>query len=325
MKKIFFMLLLIVMAAKISTAQTSATGWVKDEKGNSLRFVFVADEQYKNGAYSDSTGHFSIAVHPDSKLEFKSKGYRDTTISVDRNGAELQVVLKWSGSGGSGGSSGTSAQGSSESLTRNEMAVVSTNTGGYLMPGHEKGNTRGGQYLFKTFVPGYMINSEGEIVQKPDYLFDYDKMGGILLLTKDNQHINEVSWDQTNSFVLYSIGGERFEFEKFPAIDKSHYVQVLASGKKYKIYKLTKTRFVKSDYVNNGVTSHGNDYDEYVDDADYYVLDLQGGQPQKLSLKKKSIKEDFAKEADKVNKYLSSNSGDIDDAYLSKLGAYMNQ
>ncbi len=77
--------------------------------------------------------------------------------------------------------------------------------------------------------------------------------------------------------------------------------------------------------MNNGVTAHGNDYDEYVDDADYYVLDIKAGQPQKLSLKKKSIKEDFAKDADKVNKYLSDNSGSIDDAYLSKLGAYMNQ
>ncbi len=125
--------------------------------------------------------------------------------------------------------------------------------------------------------------------------------------------------------MIYNNAGERFDFEKMPAINISHYVQVLASGKKYKIYKLIKTKFVKADFVNNGVTSHGNDYDEYVDDADYYVVDLQTNQPQKLALKKKSIKENFAKEADKVNKFLSDNSGSIDDAYLNKLGAYMNQ
>jgi hypothetical protein len=55
------------------------------------------------------------------------------------------------------------------------------------------------------------------------------------------------------------------------------------------------------------------------------VVDVQNNQQLKLSLKKKSIKEDFANEAAKVNKYLSDNGGSINDAYLSKLGAYMNQ
>jgi hypothetical protein len=117
----------------------------------------------------------------------------------------------------------------------------------------------------------------------------------------------------------------RCNFEKFAAIDNAHFLQVLSTGKKYKIYKLIKTKFVKADYVNTGVTQHGNDYDEYIDDADYYVVDIQANQQQKLSLKKKSIKDAFPKEADKVNKYLSDNSGRIDDNYLSKLADYMNQ
>ena len=124
---------------------------------------------------------------------------------------------------------------------------------------------------------------------------------------------------------MYNNKDERFVFAKVPGIDQSHYVQVLSSGSKYSVYKLIKTKFVKSDYVNNGVTSHGNDYDEYVDDADYYVFDVQANQSKKISLKKKSIKEGFAKDADKVNKYLSDNSGDINDAYLAKLGDFMNQ
>jgi len=326
MKSTFLILLLIVITTAVTTAQNNTVaGSVKDAKGTPLRFVFVADAQYKNGAYSDSLGNFTIAVHPDSKLEFQLPGYKDTAMAVDKAGADMQVTLLGAGANGSSGSVGTSSGAvSSQSLTTNEVAVESNSMGGYLKPAHEKGNTRGSQYTFITFTHGYIINSSGELVQKPNYLFDYDKMGGILLLTKDNQHINAVSWDQTNSFVLFSNAGERFEFEKVPAIDKSHYVQVLASGKKYKVYKLIKTRFVKSDYVNNGVTAHGNDYDEYVDDADYYVLDVQSNQLQPLSLKKKSLKADFAKDADKVNKYLSDNSGDIDDAYLGKLGAFMN-
>ncbi len=326
MRKTMLMLLLVSSAIQITLGQTNTiAGSVKNAKGTPLRFVFVADPQYKNGAYSDSLGNFTIAVYPDSKLEFQLPGFKDTTMAVDKAGADMQVTLLGEGANGSSGSVGTSSgAASSDGLTSNQVAGESNSMGGYLKPSHEKGNTRGSQYMFITFTHGYLINSSGDLVQKPNYLFDYDKMDGGLLLTKDNQHINAVSWDQTNSFVLFNNAGERFEFEKVPSIDKSHYVQVLASGKKYKIYKLIKTKFVKSDYVNNGVTAHGNDYDEYVDDADYYVLDVQSSQVQPLTLKKKSIKADFAKDADKVNKYLSDNSGDIDDAYLSKLGAFMN-
>jgi hypothetical protein len=246
-------------------------------------------------------------------------------MAVDKAGADLQVILSGAGVVGSSVSAGNSPGAtSSQSLTANQVAGESNSMGGYLKPGHEKGNTRGSEYLFLNFVHGYVINTSGDLINNPAYLLDYDKVDGSLVLTQDGKTINQVSWDQTKSFSLFSSAGQRFDFEKAPAIDKSHYVQVLASGKKYKIYKLIKTRYVKSDYVNNGVTSHGNDYDEYVDDADYYVLDVQGNQQMKLSLKKKSLKEDFAKEADKINKYLSDNSGDINDAYLSKLGDYMN-
>jgi len=324
MKKLFLVLLLVITTARIATAQTTATGWVKDGKGNPLRFVFVADPQYKNGAYSDTTGYFSIAVHPDTKLDFQLKGYEEATLPVDKSGADMQVVLKSTDASGSGAGSASSNLSTSESLTRNEVAGLSNSLGGYLAPSHEKGDTRGTQYMFATFEHGYMINAQGDLVQNPDYLLDYDKMGGVLLLTKDNKHMNEVDWLQTQSFVIFNDAGARFEFEKAPSIDKTHFLQVLASGKKYKIYKLTKTTFVKSDYVNNGVTQHGHDYDEYVDDNTYFVLDVQSNQLQPLALKKKSIKADFAKEADKVNKYLSDNSGDIDDAYLGKLGAFMN-
>jgi hypothetical protein len=237
----------------------------------------------------------------------------------------MQIALAQVGPAAQAGSTGSSSgQLSAGGLTKNEVATISNDMGGYLKPAHEKGDTRGSQYLFVTFVPGYMINSSGEMVQRPGYLFDYDKINGDLLLTRDNKTIVAIGWDETQSFSLFSNTGERFDFGKAPAIDKSHYVQVLASGPKYKIYKLIHTRFAKADYVNNGAAPHGHDYDEYIDEPDYYVVDVQSGQPQKFSARKKSIKTVFAKEADKINKYLSNNSGDIDDAYLSKLGDYMN-
>ena len=105
-------------------------------------------------------------------------------------------------------------------------------------------------------------------------------------LTNDNENISQFSWDRTSSFTLFSNNDFQVSFVKEPSIDNAHFLQVLASGKKYKIYKLIKTKFMKSDYVNSGVVSHGNDYDEYVDDVDYYVWDVQGNKAQKIALKK---------------------------------------
>jgi hypothetical protein len=69
----------------------------------------------------------------------------------------------------------------------------------------------------------------------------------------------------------------------------------------------------------------GNPYDEYVDDADYYVLDVKTNNLQKLPLKKKMLKKGFANDADKADKFIAGNSDDIDDTYLAKFGSYMNQ
>jgi hypothetical protein len=325
MKKTLFVCALLFATVQVTKAQlNNITSSVTNEKGTPLHDVFVADDQYKNATFTDSLGGFTIAVHPDSKLRFEHAGYKDTLITAVKPGADMSVTLK-STAGSVASADNPTGRAASEGLSKNEVAVISNDMGGYLKPAHEKGDTRGSQYLCETFVHGYMISSAGELVHNPSFLFDYDKIGGRLLLTRDNKLITEVGWDQINSFTLFSNTDERFDFEKAPAIDPSHYVQVLASGTKYKIYKLIKTRFAKADYVNNGAAAHGHDYDEYIDDADYYVFDPQTNQPKKFSLRKKSIKEAFAKEADKINKYLSDNPGDIDDAYLSKLGVYMNQ
>lgn len=316
--------MLLSAAVQITKAQVnSIAGMVVDAKGNPLHDVFVADQQNKVATFSDSLGNFSFAVQPDSKLHFERAGFKDTLIATVKPG--MQITMTPDGSGGQGSSSDNSSGAQAGSLSKNEVARMSNDMGGYLRPAHEKGDTRGSQYLFDTFVNGYMINSSGEMIHKPNYLLDYDKMSGTLLLTRDNKAILMIDQSQAKSFSLFSNTDQRVDFEEVPVIDNSHYFQVIATGKKYRIYKLLRTRFAKADYVNNGAAPHGHDYDEYIDEPDYYLVDVQSNQAQKFSPKKKSIKEVFAKEADKVSKYISDNSGRIDDAYLSKLGNYMNQ
>ncbi|MFB9841263.1 hypothetical protein [Mucilaginibacter ginsenosidivorans] len=323
MKKIFLLCLLALSAAHIASAQvTTATGSVKDDKGNPLRYVFVLDAQHKNAALTDSLGNFNIKAQPDSKLQFALPGYKDETLQMDKGGSGLQVVLKETNPGAVKASDTVAAQVVNKV---DEVDVTTLRMGGQIAPGHQKGNLVGSQYFFEFFAHGFIVEPSGNIVYNSDNLLNFDKIRGGLLLAKDPKSIELVDWDRIKGFTLYSPVGARFDFEKDTAINQSHFLQVIATGPKYKIYKLIKTKFVRSDYVNNGAAPHGHDYDEFVDDADYFVVDVQANKHMELSLKKKSLKADFAKEADKINKYLSDNSGRIDDAYLTKLGAYMNQ
>ncbi|HTK21081.1 MAG TPA: hypothetical protein VL442_16275, partial [Mucilaginibacter sp.] len=75
----------------------------------------------------------------------------------------------------------------------------------------------------------------------------------------------------------------------------------------------------------DGMTSYGNNYDEYEDENTYYVYNVQTKQLQPLALKKKAIKAAFASDADKVNSFFETDSDKIDDTFLNKLGAYLNQ
>ena len=298
------------------------SGTINDAKGNNLRHVFVGDIQYKTGTFTDSLGNFSIAVHPDSKLQISATGYRDTLVNATTGASGVQLTLSVANAA-VGSSTTVSAQANVEGS--NSGRVASFTEGGAIAPGHRKQDTKGSQYLFEVFVPGYLIDVKGDVIYSSAYQFDYDKITGNLLLSRDGKTIENVNWDQVQAFTLFSPTDQRIDFDKVPEIDKSHYLQSLGSGKKYKILKQITTKFIKSDFANSGMIQHGNDYDEYVDDANYFVYDIEAKQVLKLSLKKKSIKEDFAKEADKVNKFLSSNSGSIDDEYLTKLGTFLNQ
>ncbi|HTI60376.1 hypothetical protein [Mucilaginibacter sp.] len=323
MKKTILSCLLALSMAQIASAQeTAASGSVKDDNGTPLRYVFILDAQSKSAALTDSLGNFNIKASTDSKLQFALPGYKDVAMPVNKSGAGLQVVLKETNPGAV---KATDSVGANLTNRIEKTDVTSLRMGGQIAPGHQKGNLVGSQYFFDTFAHGFIVEPSGNIVYSSDNLLNFDKIRGGLLLAKDPKNIELVDWDRVKGFTLYSPAGVRFDFEKDTTINPTHFLQVIATGPKYKIYKLIKTRFVRSDYVNNGAAPHGHDYDEFVDDADYFVVDVQANKHMELSLKKKSLKADFAKEGDKIEKYLKDNSGRIDDAYLSKLGDYMNQ
>lgn len=185
--------------------------------------------------------------------------------------------------------------------------------------------TKGSRYLFDTWAKGSVVDSKGNTIKNDSYGFNYDKINGALLLTQDKQTAVDVSKEQVKTFTVYDKLEQPITFEYVPAIDPTHFSQVLSAGAKYKVYKLTKTTFVKANYKSDGMTSSGNKYDEYTDEAAYYVFNIKTAQLQKVPLKNKAIKQVFADDVDKVKAFYSAHGDDeIDENFLKSLADSLN-
>jgi len=147
-----------------------------------------------------------------------------------------------------------------------------------------------------------------------------------LLLSKDKHSAIQVYNELIKTFTLVDNLNQQYTFTIVPEIDKTHFVEIIATGNNYKIFKAIKTKFVAADYSTNGIASTGNAYDSFQDEFTYYIMNVKTNMLQKLPLKKKAIKEVFAQEPDKLNKFMGDNSGSsIDESYLANLGDYMNK
>jgi hypothetical protein len=332
------------------------SGTVQTKQGDILHLAFVQDKHYKNGTYTDSLGNFELNVNATSKLFVSCRGFKDTVFDINNRTSFLIILTPYSAPASrvpvvADVNNNINIATLRDEMQLNEPAVPGTIRAHLVTPGingvkytmgpgdfdmhqgaiypqfHHKDETQGSRYLFGGWMHGYVINNQDSLIQNPVLLFNYDKMGGSLLLTKDKNAAIEIYKDLIKSFTLFDALNQPMTFTMVPDIDKTHFVQVIASGVNYKIYKLTRTRFVVANFATDGVASTGNNFDSYEDEATYYVFDAKTNQLQKLpSLKKKAIKEMFAKEPDKLNKFIADNSASsIDDSYLAGLGDYMNK
>jgi hypothetical protein len=341
MKKLFLFLLLLA-ATQFGFAQTTIiSGTVKDDEKQPIHFAFIKDARSKAATYSDSLGNYNLVAAPNSFLYVNCVGYKDTVIKID-NRVNIDIFLRTavtiSAAKTKRAEPNRNADAVIQQLTtmqRNTPSGPSTHAGlqltfdatqGAILPNfYPKGETVGSRYFFKGWMHGYIINSQDSVVQDPTLLFSYDKIGGALLLTKDEQSALELNRVTVKSFTIYDNTNTAYTFANVPAIDATHYVQVLASGDRYNIYKGIRTKLELANYTTDGVMSRGHDYDVYNDEYTYYVYDVKANTFQEIALKKKALKLAFAKDADKLNKFFSDNSGTIDDFYLTNLGAFMNE
>jgi hypothetical protein len=316
MKKVILMGF-FVLSGIFAFAQTVAvSGIVNDQNGKPVPFAFLRDSQHSYATFSDRNGRFTLMADPVSNLIVTAPSFPESRVTIDTH-ADMKIVL-----------AGTIPDNIPEvkNVFKDKESRVEAGGSSVTEIGNHQDTLHGNRFLFGNWVHGYGITPDNLVRQNNGYLFNYDKMEGNLIFTSDGGNsVHNVVKGEIKGFILFDDNAQPYAFDDVQAINPKRYVEVLSTGSKYKIYKDLGTKFIKANFTTNGITSSGNNYDEYADEAIYYVVKLPDGQPQKISLRKKTLKTVFAADADKVNKFLADNDTDIDDAYLKKLGDYMNQ
>src|ERR1700759_1503785 len=173
----------------------------------------------------------------------------------------------------------------------------------FLPTVYHKDATVGSPFLISLYVQGLVVNQLDSIINKPDYLYNYDKITGNLLLKRNNQDPIAVNRDQVNMFCLKLDKGGLI-FMRVPLINANEYFQVISKGSKYSCYKLYKNIFVKANQQStSGYTPDGKNYDEYKDVETYYMVDETKQEWSIFELTKKSIRKVLNEQSATVEQY----------------------
>ena len=189
-------------------------------------------------------------------------------------------------------------------------------------------DTRGTRYLFDKWVHGTIVNAKGELIANDSFFLNYDKISESLFLTIDMQTIVEIAKKEIKAFTLQH-GGQDLRFERVPLIDNKNLFQVLIRDSiGFSLYKLYHTKFRKADYVNDGIHESGKNYNEFLDQPQYFVLFPDRQVISMDVLTRKAIGKAFTLNVihDKVLSYLSKHEKEPEDEDLLKnLVLYLNQ
>lgn len=198
-------------------------------------------------------------------------------------------------------------------------------TGSFLPVFSNKENIVGSRYLFGRWVKGKVMNRSNALISDDSYVFNYDKISMKLLATQDNKTVVEVNDEGIESFSL-TYDGITTVFLRVPLINaKDFFVSLVESEKGYSLYKKIVTRFQKANFTTNGLIQSGKNYDEYVDEPEYYVISPGSKDVKRLLFTRKSVKEVFKPKISAVRSYFSEHSGEnFDESYLAGLINFLN-
>ena len=190
---------------------------------------------------------------------------------------------------------------------------------------YNKEALQGSPFLLSAYVPGLVVNELDTVIDKPDYLYNYDKMSGNFLLKRDNEKPIAVNKAQVKQFCLKTAKGG-YIFERVSLINPDEFFQVLFKGSGYSFYKQYKSKFVPANQHTNGYLSEGKDYDEYQDIYIYYLVDQAHEESLIFDLTKKSIMKSLPSETAAVEAYFKQHKNEgITESYVVRLIEQLNK
>jgi hypothetical protein len=213
-------------------------------------------------------------------------------------------------------------------LSSNQAGNGSTNAVGSFVNFHMgKEDTKGRRMLLTTWGKGFVVGMNDSLIKDPKLVFNYDKMSHDLYYSLDKQTVFEAERSHIKAFYLMTPDGEA-EYARVDAIKPEVFFRVFApfDASHYGFYSLTTTEFHKANFHSDGLVETGNNYDEYVDNLQYYIVAPGGKTFQPIELKKKSIRSAFPASKAKVEEFFSQHKDDdITEALVQELIAHVNK
>ncbi len=274
-----------ICACRFVIAQpVEVKGLIKTNTGEPVFNASIKSSKEKKEVFSDPQGNFEIKASPLSTLVISYSGFEDVPIAVKYAPIDTTVVLEQE----------------KPKLKENQEDIMEVNkrlamegmgtSAGFVPQFTYKESTQGSRYLFPDWVRGHVVNANHVNIDNGKYLYNYNKMTGELYLTQDKKTAIVVNNDLIYTFTLISPEGDSVLFKKINPVNDKLYTAMLVNGPKYSLLRLTKTKFLKSDYRTDGMTESGNNYDEYADTKTYYLQTGEAGQPVEIKISKKGLK-----------------------------------
>jgi len=214
-------------------------------------------------------------------------------------------------------------------LSTSQISNGNTHAVGSFVNFHSgKEDTKGRRMLLTTWGQGFVVGMNDSLIRDPKLVFNYDKLSHDLYYSLDKQTVFEAERSHIKAFHLMTPEGET-EYARVDVVKPEVFFRVFTSAdaSHYGFYSLTTTEFHKANFHSDGLVETGNNYDEYVDNLQYYIVAPGGKTYQAVDLKKKkSILAAFPAAKAKAEEFFSQHKdADINESFLKELIEYMNK
>jgi len=191
----------------------------------------------------------------------------------------------------------------------------------------DKDSTRGSRLLFDPWPKGFVLGTYDTLLNNDHLFLNFDKISHVLYLTADGKTIIKVETSQAKE-IGFTDGSKQTTLVRLEGIDPDLFFQPLSDStgqNHYALYRLLTTRFIRANYQTNGLTSTGNNYDEYIDDYEYYLVMPGGKSYTPVNLRKKAIRDALATAGPKVEDWFRRhNKEEVNEAFLVGLVNQLN-